>query len=148
MLRFASILIVCMLAQTAASGGTVEISGSGTWDSTAPSTALSAAGKTWSFSFDVNVTTPIENLTTLSVSNPLYLLNGTPVVSETINTVQFFTTAAFGLFNLGFSGGSLPDELNFYGVQVFDASGNLAPGTYQAAIDINGLAGCAPGELR
>ena len=152
MFRFASILTVCMLVETAASGGTVEISGSGTWGSSAPlpadSSGLSAPGESWSFSFALNVTTPIGNDTSLLVSSPSYSLNGTPVTSETINTVQFFggsvTTPPFGLFTLTFTGVPTP-ELDFYGAQVFDSSGNLIPGSYSAAIDYNAKAGAPSG---
>lgn len=148
MLRLASILTVCMLAQTAAGGGTVQISGSGTWGPDAPSTALSAPGETWSFSF--NATTPVDvqnGAATEPVSNPSYSLNGTPVVSETMSSVTFFDSSLAGLFDLEFPvSGSISDEVSLYGAQIFDASGNLIPGSYPAAIDFDGKAGPPSGS--
>jgi MYXO-CTERM domain-containing protein len=139
--RFVSILTVGILVQSAAIGGTVSISGSGTWDATTTSTPLSAPGATWSFSLDLS--SPVTPVTPEPVTNAAYLLNGTPVISETITSVSFFAGVSFGLFDLNFSGG---DVVELYGAQAYDSSGNLIPGSYPATSDVNLTVGAPPGS--
>lgn len=136
MKRFVSILTVGILVQSAAIGGTVAISGSGTWNANTLVTDVSAPNATWSFSFDVS--SPVADTTPEPVTNASYLLNGTPVVSETLTTVTFYDSGLNGLFDLNFSiPHSTGDTVNLYGAQVFDSSGNLIPGSYQANSDVN-----------
>ncbi len=97
--RFVSILTVGILVQSAAIGGTVAISGSGTWNANTLVTDVSAPNATWSFSFDVS--SPVADTTPEPVTNASYLLNGTPVVSETLTTVTFYDS---GLNAIPFNG--------------------------------------------
>jgi MYXO-CTERM domain-containing protein len=145
--RFVSILTVGILVQSAAIGGTVAISGSGTWNASTLVTDVSAPDATWSFSFDVNSPVPTDDSTPAAVTNASYLLNGTPVVSEALTTVIFFDSGFDGMFDLNFSiPGSSGDTVNLYGAQVFDSSGNLIPGSYQANSDVNLTAGPPSGS--
>jgi hypothetical protein len=136
--RFVSILTVGILVQSAAIGGTVAISGSGTWNANTLVTDVSAPDATWSFSFDVSSPVPTDDSTPAAVTNASYLLNGTPVVSETLTTVIFFDSGFSGMFELIFSiPHSTGDTVDLYGAQVFDSSGNLIPGSYPANSDVN-----------
>jgi hypothetical protein len=141
--RFVSILTVGILVQSAAIGGTVAISGSGTWNANTLVTDVSAPNATWSFSFDVS--SPVADTTPEPVINASYLLNGTPVVSETLTTVTFYDSGLFGGFDLNFSiPGSTGDTVSLYGAQVFDSSGNLIPGSYTASSAAVNAAGVPP----
>jgi hypothetical protein len=145
--RFVSILTVGILVQSAAIGGTVAISGSGTWNANTLVTDVSAPNATWSFSFDVSSPVPTDDSTPAAVINASYLLNGIPVVSETLTTVLFFDSGFDGMFDLNFSiPGSIGDTVNLYGAQVFDSSGNLISGWYQANSDVNLTAGPPSGS--
>jgi hypothetical protein len=138
MKRFVSILTVGILVQSVAIGGTVAISGSGTWNASTLVTDVSAPNATWSFSFDVSSPVPTDDSTPAAVTNASYSLNGTPVVSETLTTVIFFDSGFSGMFELIFSiPHSTGDTVDLYGAQVFDSSGNLIPGSYQANSDVN-----------
>jgi hypothetical protein len=145
--RFVSILTVGFLVQSAAIGGTVAISGSGTWNANTLVTDVSAPNATWSFSFDVSSPVPTDDKTPAAVTNASYLLNGTPVVSETLTTVIFFDSGSNGMFELIFSiPHSTGDTVDLYGAQVFDSSGNLIPGSYPASSDVNLTVGGPPGS--
>jgi hypothetical protein len=145
--RFVSILTVGILVQSAAIGGTVAISGSGTWNASTLVTDVSAPNATWSFSFDVSSPVPTDDSTPAAVTNASYSLNGTPVVSETLTTVTFFDSSFNGMIDLNFSiPHSTGDTVNLYGAQVFDSCGNLIPGSYQANSDVNFTVGGPPGS--
>jgi hypothetical protein len=136
-MRLATILGVCLAVQTAASGGTITISGSGTWDSTvASSGGLSAPGATWSFSFDVP--DPLVNNPTSQVTHASYSLNGTPV-PYTITAVDFYSVdfngrTSGGLFDMHFSNGGI---VALYGAQIESTAGSLSPGPFPATIDVD-----------
>jgi len=135
-MRFASILAVCLLVQAQGTCSTL-ITGSGVWGpNTFPTTDISAAGDTWSFSFDV--TGPVTNGVATPASDGTYFLNGVEVTTEMISTAVFYDSSALGLFSLNFSGGGA-NTIAYYGAQVYDATGNLIPGTYQAISDIDGF---------
>ena len=148
MKRFVSILTVGILVQSAAIGGTVAISGSGTWNANTLVTDVSAPNATWSFSFDVSSPVPTDDSTPAAVTNASYSLNGTPVVSETLTTVTFFDSGFNGMFDLNFSiPHSTGDTVFLYGAQVFDSSsGNLISGSYSASSDVNLTVGGPPGS--
>jgi hypothetical protein len=134
MMRHVAMVGILLLTQGAARGDTFLVTGSGTWASDAPTTALSAPDATWSFSYDE--TTPLNAFPSGPIGNPTnfsYELNGTPV-AEPLAGVEYFATVDFGLLSLSFSGG---DHLQLYGVQVYDASLSLIPGVYDAVIDAN-----------
>jgi PEP-CTERM motif len=145
MMRFASILTLCLLAQTAARAD-FQITGSGMFGdpSPAPSSPLFAANGTWSFSFDVTSPVPTDDMTAVTVYNATYLLNGSPVAGETPVSATFYDNSLSGLFDLNFPP---PDVLNLYGAQIFDSSGNLIPGVYPATIDVGLSQGGPPANL-
>jgi hypothetical protein len=129
-MRLATILAVCLAIQVPASGGTITISGSGTWDSTVSSSSgLSAPGATWSFSFDVP--DPLVNKSRMNVTDAWYALNGTPV-HDTIASVEFYGFSAGGLFDLTFASG---DTVAFYGAQIEETASGLIPRTYSTTLD-------------
>jgi hypothetical protein len=137
--RFEVVLGVAVLAAGLAATSTARgemITASGTWGAGTPTTPISAAGDTWSFSFDVMP--PITNGGVTPFTNAAYSLNGVPVTGETISGVTFFPAAVFGLFTLDFSG---DDHLDLYGAQVFDARLSLIPGNYPAVVDVNSSTG-------
>ena len=110
----------------------VPISGSGTWGADAPASDLSAAGESWSFSFEV--VEPLDANPTSMVSNFHYLLGGVEVTTP-LDNVEFFATGDSGLFDLNFADGN---TLNFYGPPVVtDPGSSLIRGAFGAAIDIN-----------
>jgi hypothetical protein len=134
MLRTATVGIV-LLVQSAAQADTYLVTGSGTWDPIAPTTALSAPDTTWSFSYIE--TTPLTPEPFGAIGNPTnfsYELGGTPV-TEPLSGNNYFPSTDFGLLSLFFTSG---DFLQLYGGQVFDSNYNLIPGVYTATIDVNG----------
>jgi hypothetical protein len=129
-MRLATILAVCLAVQVTAHGGTITISGSGTWDSTvASSGGLSAPGATWSFSFDVP--DPLVNKSRTDVTDAWYALNGTPV-PDIIASVEFYGLSAGGLFDMTFASGG---TVAFYGAQIEETASGLIPRTYSTCLD-------------
>jgi hypothetical protein len=129
-MRLATILAVGLAVQAAASGGTITISGSGTWDGTVSSSSgLSAPGATWSFSFDVP--DPLVNKSRTDVTDAWYALNGTPV-HDTIASVEFYGSSAGGLFDMTFASGG---TVAFYGAQIEETANGLIPRTYSTTLD-------------
>ena len=124
-----SLALTAMLTVTAALAGEVTISGSGTWDDTAPTTTYSAPDTSWSFSF--MVPNPLDANPTSMVSDSVYLLGGSPVGAP-LASVTFFDSGLGGLFDMNFSDGAV---VSLYGAQVFDDNTlALFPGTYAATI--------------
>ena len=124
----------CLLALAPAftSADMIDISGSGTWDASAPTTEFSAPNESWSFSF--TVPNPLDSNHTSSVTNGEYALGGSPV-SAAITSVEFFSASEFGLFDIHFSDGGI---VSLYGAQIYDPSTlELYPGTYAATIALN-----------
>jgi hypothetical protein len=75
------------------------ISGSGTWDSNAPTTPYSGANDTWSFT--LNLPTHFsENPVTNEITNFSYDLNGSLVTSSLPGGILFFPVAEGGGFDL------------------------------------------------
>src|SRR5262249_28476229 len=129
-MRLATILAVCLAVQVTANGGTITISGSGTWDSTvASSSGLSAPGATWSFSF--GVPDPLGNQSRTDVTDAWYALNGMPV-PDTITSVEFYGFSAGGLFDMTFASGG---TVAFYGAQIEETASGLIPRTYSTCLD-------------
>jgi hypothetical protein len=129
-MRLATILAACLVVQTTAGGGTITISGTGTWDSTVSSSSgLSAPGATWSFSFDVP--DPLVTGMTSQVTDSSYSLNGTPI-PDTITSVEFYGRSAGGLFDMTVASGG---TVAFYGAQIVATDNVLIPGTYPTMVD-------------
>jgi hypothetical protein len=120
--------------------GPVTITGSGTWSSTATTAGLSAPNESWTLSFEVSSPIPLTNVNTtggqsVAVLDAVYKLNG--VVVGTINDARFFSSGFSGLFSLDFSGVGSPNDLDFYGPQVFDStSGAILTNTYSGVSDV------------
>jgi hypothetical protein len=117
------------------------VTGSGTWNSSAPVTALSAPNETWSFS--VMFPDPITNgmtsgsadVTTTSGINFVYYLNG-HMVTATLTETQFYTSAEEGLFDLDTSVGTF----DAYGAQADSNTAptlTLTPGSYSGTTGVN-----------
>jgi hypothetical protein len=129
-MRLATILAVCLAIPTAASGGSITVSGYGTWDSTVSSdSGLSAPGATWSFSFDVSI--PLPSNVNTPVTDASYALNGTPI-HDTITSAEFYGSSAGGMFDMTFASGG---TVAFYGAGIETASFGLIPGTYAVSVD-------------
>jgi MYXO-CTERM domain-containing protein len=126
------VVAVACFMQVGAGAGTIQITGSGTWNADAPTTDYSAPNASWSFSFDVP--DPLDANPTSMVTNASYLLNGAPI-AHTITSVQFYTPSLQGLFNLNFG---YVGFVSLFGPQVIDPSTlGLFPGMYPAMIDVN-----------
>ena len=98
--HIATLTVLMGLASMVSAGANVvEISSSGTWNSSASTTPESGPGLSWSFSFDVaNPVAPFPGLTT-SASNFIYDLNGS-TVPVGFSSIQFFPLADSGMFTL------------------------------------------------
>src|SRR5262245_54408052 len=124
-----AVLAVACFTQAGASAGTIQITGSGTWGASAPTTVYSAPDASWSFSFEVP--DPLDANPTSMVTNASYLLNGAPI-SRTITSVEFYSLSDLGLFNLSFG---YVGTVSLYGPQIFDfTTGLLSLGTFTATI--------------
>ena len=106
------------------------ITASGTWNNLAPTSPESAPGASWSFSLDV--TTPLAADDTAAFANFTFSLDGKAVATDA-SFLEFFDTAGNGLFDVGLADG---DFLTLRGAQVFDDDGALIPGTYAARLSI------------
>jgi hypothetical protein len=141
MMLLATPLLLLSGAAASASGTDYVLTGSGTWSSNAPVTALSAPNETWSFS--VMFPDPITNgvvvdsadVSTTSGINFVYYLNGV-MVSAVLTESQFYTTAEDGMFDLTTNLGTFDG----YGAQVDSNTAptlTLTPGTYSGTADVN-----------
>jgi hypothetical protein len=113
-----------------AKADTVLITASGIWDGLAPTSPESAPGASWSFSLDV--TTPLAGDDTATFSGFSFKLDHTPVATRA-TFLKFFDSQGLGLFDLGFADGEF---LTLRGPQIFDPGGDLIPGTYSADLTI------------
>ena len=106
------------------------VSSSGTFNGSAPTTALTAPNQTWSFSFLID-SNPVPNSfsstqTLLPISGFAYRLNGS-LTATTFTSIYFSTLSNGG----GFATSSL--ELDLYAPQMFSgtlASPTILPGVY------------------
>jgi len=130
------IAAAALIAQPTAYGGIVTVSGSGTWGADAPDSIYTAAGVSWSFSFDLP--DPLDDTLTSSATHFQYFLGGS-AVSTTLSSVAFFSTDLGGGFDIDFEDGN---SLNLYADQVYSSLGlSLIPGVYTSNIDINAFTG-------
>jgi hypothetical protein len=111
-----------------AEAASVQISASGEWGrGTLPIFPWSAAGASWSFSFDLP--NPISRNPTTQVTNFSYSLNGTEVTDKSLFAslkVEFFTADFAGMFDLDFADG---DVVSLYGADI-GSSLRIIPGRY------------------
>lgn len=117
------------LVTTVASASTT-ITGNGSWNSNAASTAYSAPNATWSFSFIVP--NPVDSNPTKSISSFVYQLNGR-VVAGSPMSIEFFDSDARGLFDIDFNDSTLA----LYGVDIYNQS-TLSTGIFSADIEFFG----------
>lgn len=112
----------------------VLYTGSGTWDTFAPTTAYSQAGKSWSFSFEID--SPASNPSS-SIIDFHYSLNGS-LTALGASSIEFFSAAVGGMFNLTLSTGDKISFFNKIGAPSIDigSDGNLKTG--QWAVDLLG----------
>jgi hypothetical protein len=132
---FSSILVAAAVLVGAVSNASANVyyTGSGTWDTFAPTTAFSAGGESWSFSFDL--ANPLSSNPTSSILDFHYSLNG-HLTNLSATSIQFYPSAAGGMFNLTLSSG---DEIGFFnkiGAPAIDigSTGHLVTG--QWAVDL------------
>lgn len=127
---------VSCIAIPSARADVVVVSGSGTWGAAAPTTAESAAGASFSFSFDISNpftgTASAASLATTDATNFGYDLNGSPV-AVSLSKVVFYTPSMSGLFDLELSDGNLLDA---YGPDI-GSTGRLTLATTSANFAIN-----------
>ena len=128
-------LALASMLHSPASAGSIEISGSGTWDPNAPSTALTAPNETWSFS--LLAPDPLPGTTdsfgdyTSGVAHAAYLLSGT-AASDTIIGLTYYSTSFGGGFDIDFASGSI---VSLAAAQVYDSNNlNLIPGIYEGNV--------------
>lgn len=121
-----------LIARPDAHAGMVTVSGLGTWGADAPDSLYSAAGASWSFSFDIP--DPLDAASTSTATNFQFFLDGS-AVSATLSSVEFFDASQGGGFDLNFDDGN---TLNLYLDEVLSSPGlSLDLGVYSSNIDIN-----------
>lgn len=137
------VFIAAIVVTRFAGASPIYFNGTGTWDQATPTTAYSAAGATWQFSFylpDVIASNPATQITDFS-----YSLNGTQVATSLPGGIFFFPVSNGGGFDL------YPTINNTSAVNVisvlfpYDVGSNLtiSGGVFQAGIELND--GLAPG---
>jgi len=131
---FSSILVAAAMLVGAISNASAGVlyTGSGTWDSFASNTAFSGANKSWSFSFEID--NPTSNPSS-SILDFHYSLNGS-LTSLSATSIQYFSAAQGGMFNLTLSSGDVISFFNKLGTPATDigSSGHLVTG--QWAVDL------------
>ena len=99
-----SLATTMLLLGVRCSAGTFTITDSGTWASGAPTTTESAAGQSWSLSFQVaSSPTPISYTTgvqtVVPITNLVFDLNGSAVLTQASGgSVELFTGEGFRLY--------------------------------------------------
>jgi hypothetical protein len=162
MKRILSVIALASLASISWAQS-LNVSGSGTFGPTGPTTFESAPGDTWNFSFDVNASPAVTNAypgccfdTTFSDFS--YYLNGTKVTTSPTE-LTWFSTFDSGLFDLSFADGGVGP----FGSQAYSGSesnptiltgaypvsdgffyDNLHHGTLSGTINISVPEGSAP----
>jgi len=131
------VFLAALLTTPLAVATPVSFTGSGTWDQSTPTTAYSAAGTTWQFSFFLPDT--LSSNPTTQVTNFSYLLNGVTVTTSLPGGVMFYPVAEGGGFDL------YPTINNTSNVSVIsllfpnDVGSHLSivSGVFQASITLN-----------
>jgi hypothetical protein len=144
------VFITVLTISPTAKADSFKFTGSGTWDAGTPTTAYSAAGATWQFSFFLPGI--LSSNPTTQVTDFSYALNGTVVTTSLPGGVLFYSVADGGGFDL------YPTMNNTSDVGVIslifpdDVGSNLTVvgGTFKATIELNdGITtanGLAPGS--
>lgn len=126
-LAFGALLIAAASFAEPATANVI-ITGSGTWDSVAANSDLSAPDATWSFSLEIPDSYPAGSPTNVSVISGEYKLNDV-AVPQTLLSVNFYNSSNGGLFDLDFS----TDLIGLYGTDI-GSSGTVTPGTFSATL--------------
>lgn len=137
LLSVAAVAIVA-LASPFASADSI-VTGSGTWDTSAPITSYSAPGATWQFVFRVADPVPDNNIST-PVSYYQFILNGTVVSTTLPGGAAFYIDSdpTLGGFDLYTDlNNSSPDGVNVVSLYLPVPSLNLVNGTFNATIGLN-----------
>lgn len=123
------VVVAAMSWPISASADPVLVSGSGSFGANALTTDYSAPSETWSFSFVLP--DPIAANPTTEATDFSYFLNGSEV-SILLGSVEFYTAAEGGLFQLNF------DNVNFVGYYGADVGSTLSLvlGTFNACVGI------------
>ncbi len=131
-------LALASMVHSAASAGSIEISGSGTWDPDAPLSAWSTPNGTWSFS--LVAPDPLPGTTdqfgdyTSGVAYAAYLLGGS-AVNDTIIGLTYYTTFFGGGFDIDFASGTV---VSLVTAQVYDSNTTrLMPGMYGGSVVVD-----------
>jgi hypothetical protein len=135
--RFFGLLIMAaaLVLATAnqASAAFYEFSGSGTWQSSALNTAYSAPNQSYTFSFDLP--NPTSGNPDTEAFNFQYTLNGI-AVSATLLSVEFFSDAVGGGFNLNLGSGGPLQFFNVLGGSTPDFTSGITAGSFLTNIVI------------
>jgi hypothetical protein len=135
--RVLCILTLTIALAVAANAGVITVTGTGTFDPDAPTTAYSAPGASWDFSFLIPDT--LNNLSTTEATSFNYSLGGVPVTTV-LGRVQFYPLDGLGLFDLVVTGASI----SLFGNQAYSGTSapyTLLPGVYEAGIGLGGGGG-------
>lgn len=131
---FSSILVAAAMLVGVISNANAGVlyTGSGTWDSFASTTSFSNKNASWSFSFEID--SPASNPTS-SIVGFHYSLNG-GLTSLGASSIEFFSAADGGMFNLTLSSGDVISFFNKIDAPAADigSNGNLVTG--QWAVDL------------
>ena len=95
---FTALSVFFLAMAIAPAAKAVTITGSGTYDASAPTTAYSAPGAAWYFSF--NLPDPINNDPSTEDTSFTFDLNGTQVADSLPGGVLFYSVAQLGGFDL------------------------------------------------
>ena len=129
-----------ILSVSAANAATVNVGATGLFGEKTMTTAESAPGQTFTFSFIVP--DPVSGVTETNLTNPMYSLSG-KAIGPTITSVTFHDASDNGLFDLTFSDNNV---LSLYGSNIY-TNGFLQSGFYFAAIGQNGGAPVGSGGV-
>jgi hypothetical protein len=125
----------------------VAVTGSGTWGEGTLASPFSAAGESFSFSFDIAdpiLGTAFANgLNTVDVTDFSYDLNG-KTVQDALSSVSFYDTATLGLFDLVLANGQV---VSAYGADI-GSTGTLDLGKFSATYATNDGAGTGSGVVQ
>ena len=136
-------MLLAVGAGQAAKADVYNLSGSGTWQAGSPTTAYSAPGDTWSFSFNLPGT--IASNPSTEATNFVYLLNGVSVPGAP-SSIEFFNSANLGLFDIHFP----TITVSFFSPNSTDVGSTLTlvPGVYATGISINDAGAVVDGTIK
>lgn len=138
------VFIAVLVGTRLAGASSIYFTGTGTWDQATPTTAYSAAGATWQFSFYLpNV---IASNPTTQVTDFSYSLNGTPIATSLPGGIFFFPVSNGGGFDLYPTIDNTSDVNVISVLFPYDVGSDLTitSGVFQAGMELND--GLTPGS--